>query len=143
MTLEEIIQFDTALDHLTGEELGMALESLNNMPEVLDAIFLPGIGKKNRPAGLLQVICRPEFELCVRDAIFRHTHALGIRRQVIERYILERRAASVKVAGETVPAKAHLLEDKLYVRPEAEGIRELARKFGAGAPGLRFEDSRE
>lgn len=139
METEKIILFETALDHLTGEELGMAIDSLNNLPEVLDALYLPGIGKKNRPAGLLQVLCRPQAEIRVRDAIFRHTHALGIRRQIIERYVLDRVPVSVEVEGEILPAKAHLLEEKMYARPEADAIRNLAEQLGQGAPALRFK----
>ena len=138
MKTERIILFETSIDHLTGEELGIALEELNAMPEVLDALFLTGIGKKNRPAGLLQAICRPDSETIVRDAIFRHTHVLGIRRQFLERYVLERIETSVRVGDELLPAKGHILNDELYLRPEADAIRALAEKLGEGAPGIRF-----
>lgn len=138
MKLEQIILFETAIDHLTGEELGMALEALNEMPEVLDALFLTGLGKKNRPAGLLQVMCRPESEIEVRDAIFNHTHALGIRRLPVERYALERFTSSLSVENESLPAKGHIFNEESYVRVEADAIKALAKKLGQGAPGIRF-----
>lgn len=138
MKIEKIVQFETCLDHLAGEELGQALEALNAMKEVLDAIYLGGVGKKNRPAGLLQVLCAPEDDATVRDAIFRHTHALGLRRQIIERYILPRFAATVDIENEKIAAKAHELENRIYIRPEADELAKLAKKKGVGTPGLRF-----
>lgn len=138
MTIAKIILLETALDHLTGEELGHALEKLNNMNTVLDAIYLPGIGKKNRPCGLLQVMCRPEHEASARDAVFRHTHVLGLRRTVMERYELERRAGIMTVENHELPAKLHLLEGEQYCRPEADAIANLADELDTGSPALRF-----
>lgn len=138
MDTEKIILLETNLDHLSGEELGHALESLNGMPEILDAIYLPGIGKKNRPCGLLRVICRPEVEITACDAIFRHTHALGIRRQLIERYMLPRASATLKIENEEVLAKIHELQGETYIRPEADALKGLANKLGVGTPALRF-----
>lgn len=50
---EDVMQLECHLDHLTGEELGTALEQLAAAADVLDVLWLPGTGKKNRPAGLL------------------------------------------------------------------------------------------
>ena len=138
MRKEIIILLETAVDHLSGEELGNAITLLNDMPETLDAIYIPAIGKKNRPTGLMQILCRPESEKTVARAVFRHTHTLGLRRQEIERYILERRPATAEIAGEAVPAKIHLVEGREYIRPEADAVSKLADRLGIGAPGLRF-----
>lgn len=138
MDTEKVILLETVLDHLTGEELGTALEKLNAMPETLDAIFLTGIGKKNRPSGLLQVLCRPENEAVARDAVFRHTHALGLRRAEMERYVLPRHHIQMKIGGHALDAKVHEIENRLYARPEADAISALADEFNIGVPALRF-----
>lgn len=138
MELEKVILLETALDHLTGEELGNALEKLNGMDEILDAVFLTGIGKKNRPSGLLQAMCRPEDELKARDAVFRHTHALGLRRCETERYVLPRKAVSMEIMGHELQAKEHELENRTYARPEADAVADLANKLGIGSPAVRF-----
>lgn len=135
---EIIIKFETALDHLTGEEAGLALTALNDMPEVLDAIYLTGIGKKNRPCCLLQVLCHNADEDIVAKAIFRHTHSLGLRRMEVERIVLPRFACDAEIAGRTIPAKAYGLENRVYLRPEADAVQNLAAELGTGAPALRI-----
>ena len=129
---------ETSLDHLSGEEVGAALSALSAMPEVLDAIYLTGVGKKNRPCGLLQVICRPEDEETVLAAIFRHTHTLGVRTREAERVILPRRAARARVGRDVVRAKAYEIEGEGYLRPEADEIARLAARDGLGAPAYRL-----
>lgn len=142
MKREKIIQLETSLDHLDGEETGHALCIINDMPQVLDALYLTGIGKKNRPAGLLQVICRPGDEEAVCRAIFRHTHTLGIRIREVERVILPRREASVSLAGEKVRAKEYEIEGETYIRPEADDLARLAEKLDLGSPALRSSRKR-
>lgn len=136
---EQVLQLETHLDHLSGEELGMALTALAASPEVLDVLWLPGIGKKNRPAGLLRVLCRPEDEEGVSLGVLRHTHSLGLRRQCLERLVLPREAAELIDAGERLEAKAYILEGRRYVRVEAEAVKSASARLGVGAPALRFK----
>lgn len=136
---EQVLQLETHLDHLSGEELGMALTALAASPEVLDVLWLPGIGKKNRPAGLLRVLCRPEDEEDVSLGVLRHTHSLGLRRQCLERLVLPREAAELIDAGERLEAKAYILEGRRYVRAEAEAVKSASARLGVGAPALRFK----
>ena len=136
--LEQVLQLETHLDHLSGEELGLALTALTALPETLDVLWLPGIGKKNRPAGLLRVLCRPADGESVSLAILRHTHSLGLRRQRLERLALPREAAGLHRAGETLEAKAYTLEGRRYVRAEADAVKAAAARLGVGAPALRF-----
>ncbi|MDR1856584.1 MAG: LarC family nickel insertion protein [Desulfovibrio sp.] len=135
---EIVVQIETHLDHLTGEELGMALEALAEAPGALDVLWLPGTGKKNRPAGLLRVLCLPRHVEEVSGLVFRHTHTLGLRRQFLERRVLPREAAQVDCGGRIVPAKAYAVEGRRHARPEADAVQERARELGVGAPGLRI-----
>lgn len=138
--LEEVVLLESSIDHLTGEETGAALDSLNRMPAVLDAAWHPGTGKKNRPCGLLRVLCLPENEQAVLEAFFRHTHTLGIRRICMQRYVLKRRAAAMPDSG--LPCKAYLLEGEEYMRPEADEVRRAASLANVGAPALRIAKNR-
>lgn len=134
---EAVIQFESHIDHLNGEDLGMALTALSTMPEVLDVLWLPGVGKKNRPAGLLRVLCLPGQRTCVADAVLRHTHTLGLRVQALERIVAPRHAATAEVAGQQLPAKEYVIEGQPYIRPEADALEAAARQRGVGVPALR------
>ena len=138
---ESVCQLECHLDHLSGEELGMALEVLAAAPEVLDVLWLSGVGKKNRPSGALRVLCAPEDEAAAVALVLRHTHTLGVRRALMQRYVLPRCQSSCLLAGCEVPAKAYVLEGRSYVRPEADAVRERAAQLELGAPALRFSRS--
>lgn len=135
---EDVMQLECHLDHLTGEELGAALERLAAAPEVLDVLWLPGTGKKNRPAGLLRVLCRPADGEEVTRQTLRHTHSLGLRRQLLRRVVLPRRAATCACGGADLAAKEYLLEGRAYVRPEADAVARRAAALDLGAPALRL-----
>ncbi|NMA36748.1 MAG: LarC family nickel insertion protein, partial [Papillibacter sp.] len=47
--------------------------------------------KKNRPAYMLTVLCRPEEADKFAELIFKHTSTLGVRKKACERYELSRR----------------------------------------------------
>lgn len=138
MKKETIVQLETAIDHLSGEEIGSAIRALSESDFILDVVYLPGIGKKNRPCGLLQVLCAEGREERAATEIFRHTHTLGVRIQKIERFALDRREAEAIVAGKTIRAKEYELESRPYLRPEADELERLAEESSLGAPAFRF-----
>lgn len=136
---EDVMQLECHLDHLTGEELGTALAELAALPAVLDVLWLPGTGKKNRPSGLLRVLCRPDDAEDAGAAVLRQTHTLGLRRQRLQRLVLPREATTCPCGGTELPAKRYTLEGRVYVRPEADAVARRAAALGLGAPALRFE----
>lgn len=135
---EEVCQLECHLDHLSGEELGQAIESLAGAAAVLDVLWLPGTGKKNRPSGVLRVLCLPaEREEALR-LVFRHTHSLGVRIQQLQRAVLPRTGDVVTCDGVHLPAKRYELEGQTYVRAEADALGRCAAERGLGMPALRF-----
>ena len=135
---EEVCQLECHLDHLSGEELGQAIEALAAAPAVLDVLWLAGTGKKNRPSGALRVLCLPAAQEEALRLVFRHTHSLGVRIQRLERVVLPRTAATVSCDGERMPAKRYGLEGCTYVRAEADALGRHAVGRGLGMPALRF-----
>ncbi len=141
---EYVAQLETHIDHLTGEELGAALEILAALPETLDVLWLPGIGKKSRPSGLLRLLCAPPHREAVTVALLRHTHTLGVRHCLLERTVLPRRAgrchagSALEQGSVLLPAKHYRLEGREYARPEADAVREAAAARGVGSPALRM-----
>ncbi len=91
---DSIIQLETNLDDSTGETLGHAIEQLWQAG-ALD-VSTSGISmKKQRPGVLLSVQASPADADQMEQIIFRHTTALGVRRQLIERSVLPRESVRV------------------------------------------------
>lgn len=131
---EEVLQLECHVDHLTGEEVGAAIEALSTMREVLDVLWLGGIGKKNRPCGLLRLLCLPAHGPTVGAAVLRHTHSLGLRWQVVGRTVLPRKA----LVQEGRAAKAYVIDGQEYVRVECDALKAAATKAGLGLPAMRI-----
>ncbi|MFO8032268.1 MAG: nickel pincer cofactor biosynthesis protein LarC [Desulfohalobiaceae bacterium] len=127
---------ESNLDHLTGEELGAVFEPLFQAG-ALDVLYLPGIMKKNRCGGLLQVICRPGELHSVRQEFFRQTLTLGIRQYQVQRSVLERCQGSINTPWGRVQSKRLNLEGEKLERAEHEALQELASKTGRSLVQLR------
>lgn len=102
--LEKIVELSCNLDDMTGEAIGFALETLL-ANGARDAFTIPIQMKKSRPGVLLSVICMPEDADRLAALIFRHTTTLGVRKNVMERYALERRMETVETNFGPVRAK--------------------------------------
>jgi hypothetical protein len=134
---ERIVVLETTLDHLTGEELGDCLQVLLQAG-ALDVIYIPGVMKKNRPGGILQVLCRPEQEQGLLQTLFDHSLTLGIRRQDVQRVVLPRRATTLDTGLGRIQAKEmDLGQDGKVVRPEHEALKALSEKTGRSVAQLR------
>lgn len=125
---ETVTMLESHIDHLSGEELGVSIQELAALPEVLDVLWLPGIGKKNRPAGSLRVLCMPCHVAVVERAVFAHTHSLGVRCQHMERAILPREACTVDTAAGALRAKRYSVDGADYVRVECDALRAAAEE---------------
>ena len=91
----DILELSCNLDDITGEAIGYAMEQLLQ-GGALDVFTTPIGMKKNRPAILLTVLCRPEDREKLIPMIFRHTTTLGIRENSLRRYTLNRRTETVQ-----------------------------------------------
>jgi len=135
--LERIMVLETNVDHLTGEEIGGVFGVLL-AAGALDVLFLPGVMKKNRPGGLLQILCRPKDLTRIRDLAFAQTMTLGLRITETSRAVLPRAAATRPSPWGDVAAKETLVEGKRYCRPEFEALQALAERTGRSVAQLRY-----
>lgn len=135
--IETVAVLESHIDHLTGEELGHAFAMLQEAGAV-DVIWLPGVMKKNRPGGVFRAMCMPDKLEAVQAAFFRHTHTLGIRRSLMERVVLPRRAGRVATRHGELEAKHYEVEGIAYTRAEFEALVRAAAREGVGLPALRF-----
>lgn len=89
-----IVLLETNLDDTPGQALGDCLERLWGAG-ALDVAVSPLQMKKHRPGVLLSIQAAPHDADRLAAIVFRHTTALGMRRQTIERVVLPRRRVVV------------------------------------------------
>ena len=86
---ETIAELRCEVDDMTGEEIGFAMDQL--FKAGARDVYTQAIGmKKSRPGVLLSVICLPEDADRLAAVLMKHTSTLGIRRQDMRRYVLDR-----------------------------------------------------
>ena len=92
---DEICELSCNVDDMTGEAIGFAMERLF-AAGALD-VYTVSVGmKKNRPGTLIHIMCRKAQREDVIRAVFRHTTTIGIRENLLRRYVLERRIETVE-----------------------------------------------
>lgn len=135
-SIEWIWVLESNIDHLSGEDLGHAIKVLMKAGAV-DALYTPGVMKKNRPGGALQAMCRDDALEAVETAFFRNTLTKGIRRSRMQRVVLERSPAELETPLGSIKGKRFSLDGEEYVFEEYEGLKELARETGRTVAELR------
>ena len=127
---EGLIMLSTNIDDSTPEIIGYLLDKLLEN-KALDAWVEPIYMKKNRPAFKICVLCNKESEQKIVDIIFLETTTLGIRREEVERYLIDRKTDRVKLPyGEVKVKIGTYLGKEVTISPEFESCRELAKKTG-------------
>jgi hypothetical protein len=135
--VERIFILESNIDHLTGEEIGGLYEPFL-AAGALDVIYLPGLMKKNRSGGLLQIVCRHEDLSRVQSCLVDQTMTLGFRRTEVERVVLPRHAESRKTPVGDVDCKTTTWKGEQWSRPEFEALQRLAHKTGRSVVQLRY-----
>ena len=87
---ETAVRLECNLDDMTGEDIGFAVQRLFSSG-ALDVFTQPVGMKKNRPGVLLSVLCSLEDADRLASVMMQHTTTLGVRRQDMSRYVLDRR----------------------------------------------------
>ncbi|WP_348657091.1 LarC family nickel insertion protein [uncultured Sulfitobacter sp.] len=87
---DSLVQFACDIDDMTGEELGAAVDRLRAMDGVVDLLMFSGQGKKSRPVTRLELLVQPQEADAVAAQVFDLTSTLGLRRSLVDRFILAR-----------------------------------------------------
>jgi len=125
--IESLLLLETNLDDNSAEINGYVMEKLFEAG-ALDVFFTPIQMKKNRPATLISVLCRPADAQAVESILFRETNTLGVRRQPVERHCLERTSETVDTLYGAVRVKVARLPDGSSKRaPEYEDCKQAAQ----------------
>jgi hypothetical protein len=127
---DEVALLECNLDDMTGEELGFVMERLLQ-EGALDVWFAPIYMKKNRPATLLSVLCKPDDAMRLRWWLLRETATLGVRWQSYRRQIADRRTVEVETTWGTVRCKLKIVDGQVVsVKPEFDDCARLAVEHG-------------
>lgn len=139
---EAITRLECNLDDMTGEDIGFAMEQLF-LAGARDVYTQPVGMKKSRPAVLLSVICLPDDADRLAQVMMRHTTTLGIRRQDMSRYVLDRRTETVPTAYGDVRVKVASGMGVNRAKPEYDDVAALARQHGIPLAEIRASVSKK
>lgn len=123
-----VLVLETEVDDMSPELAGYLMDRLL-ADGALDVQFSPVQMKKNRPGLRLRVLCEPTRERELAERIFRETSTFGLRRQLVERWCLDRWIEPVQTPLGPAQVKVGVWDEEvLKVTPEYETCRELAEK---------------
>ena len=133
---EQIAKLECNLDDITGEDIGFAMEQL--FKAGAKDVYTQAIGmKKSRPGVLLSVICLPDDADRLAAVMMKHTTTLGIRRQDMSRYVLERSIETVQTPYGPVRVKTASGMGVQRRKAEYDDLASLAEKLNAPLESIR------
>jgi uncharacterized protein (TIGR00299 family) protein len=135
-THESLVVLAADIDDMAGEYLAAAAETLR-AAGALDAVLLPTVMKKGRPATRLEVLSRPADADRLESVLLTATTTIGVRRWEIRRRGLTRRERVVVVLGHHVGVKEVTLPGgSVRAKPEFEDVQRVAEATGRPASDI-------
>lgn len=126
---ETLAVLETNIDDLNPETYEYAMARLF-AAGALDVFLAPVQMKKNRPATLLSVLCRPELVNPLSEILFAETSTLGVRRHDVLRTCLPREIRTVETPYGPVRVKVATHGTASKAAPEYEDCRRAAEAHG-------------
>jgi uncharacterized protein (TIGR00299 family) protein len=127
---ETLTSLETNVDDLNPEIYDYVMARLFDAG-ALDVFISPIQMKKNRPATLVRVLCRPADADALMAILFAETSTLGVRQQLLTRHCLARTIHTVETPYGLVRVKvAGLGDGQVKAAPEYEDCRRLAEASG-------------
>jgi len=126
-SLEEVYMLEATLDDITGEEIALALERLQE--STLEAHLLQGLGKKGRPLFVLRALATyAELDAALRCTL-EDTTTIGVRYWPVSRVRMERNIEQKRLweGGPFVRVKVSRLGDLVKEKAEFDDIKALKR----------------
>ena len=133
---DAVTKLECNLDDMTGEDIGFAMEQLF-AAGALDVYTQPIGMKKSRPGILLTVICPVSEADRFAGLVMKHTSTLGIRRQDLERYVLDRKIETVSTPYGEIRVKQASGMGVEKAKPEFEDIAAIARERNESLRAVR------
>ncbi|MBP2172399.1 nickel pincer cofactor biosynthesis protein LarC [Methanococcus voltae] len=130
---EKMALLETNVDDISGEIIGHVINKV--MEEGASDVFVtPVIGKKNRPANKITIICKyAEFEKYTK-LLMEETGTLGIRITEFNRYVADRKLLHMLVELNDrkfrINVKYSYINNKLVnIKPEYEDLKRISEEL--------------
>ena len=136
-TRQKLIQ--TNIDDMDAESFAFACETLLEAG-ALDVFSRSIYMKKGRIGLELNVLCKTADSARLKELIFRHTSAIGVRKIDVEKTELKREFSEVATKYGKIKLKiSHFSEGQSRLKPEFEICKEAARAHGATLSEVKAE----
>ena len=135
--VDSVYELSCNVDDMTAEAIGFALERLFD-GGALDVYTVPIGMKKSRPATLIGVICSEKNKQKMIELLFRYTTTIGVREMKVQRYVLDRKIATLETPYGLVHRKDSTGYGVLRSKYEYEDITRIAKE-----QGLNMEETYE
>jgi uncharacterized protein (TIGR00299 family) protein len=125
---DQVFVLETNLDDVSGETIGYAKQKLL-AAGALDVYAAAIQMKKDRPATLLSVLCRPEDRERLEDILFAETATFGIRRHLVERSKRRRASCELETRWGPVTGKLGGIGTSVVFTPEFDSCAKVAAQY--------------
>lgn len=122
-----IIELKCNIDDITPEKIGFAIEVLFNAG-ALEVYTTNVCMKKSRPGIVLFVMCKKEIEDKIVNLIFKHTTTIGIRRNISDRYVLNRKTEQIQTVFGPIRKKISEGYGVTRIKYEYDDISKIAQE---------------
>ncbi|MHB8630013.1 MAG: nickel pincer cofactor biosynthesis protein LarC [Aggregatilineales bacterium] len=130
LTTESLMVLACNIDDMNPQWYGPLVQSLLDA-NALDVWLTPVQMKKNRPATVVEVLCRELHSDSLRDLLLQHTTTLGVRQYTVTRYSLDRHSETVQTIYGPVRIKvANLPDGSQKAAPEHDDCVLCAHEYG-------------
>ena len=128
---DPVLVLETEVDDMPPQLLGPLIDRLL-AAGALDAFYTPIYMKKGRPGILITALAPPARREAMEELLFAETTTLGVRRQVWDRAVLDRRSVRVETPYGPVAVKIGERGGRVYnVQPEFDDCQAAAARSGA------------
>ena len=134
--MEEIAELSCNIDDMTAEDVSFAADCLREAG-ALEVYTTAVTMKKSRPGLVFTCICRRTDRAHMAELMFRHLSTLGIRENLLHRYVLDRRIETRQTELGPVRVKIAQGFGTEKEKPELEDLKAIAQETGMTLQELR------
>lgn len=122
----DVVMVETCIDDMNPEIFGFLMDRLFE-DGALDVYWIPIYMKKNRPATMVQVLCRTGDTRSIAQRILSETTTAGVRHYPMRRLTLRRESMTINTSfGEVAVKRITGPDAEMRIVPEFEECRRVA-----------------